>query len=115
MKSFKGVAKQTAEIIYAKTAKYHAMLMAAPSHDSAEFIEYLRDKNEVVYEDAFWIVITNCKYDTPDRRWYTAFPIHCDECNVFWLPDWLHKLTWLKKPAHKQTIQRFHIHIYEES
>jgi hypothetical protein len=89
----------------------YPLLENAPPHDSKEFIDYLRTNNVVVFENATWIIIENCKYHTEDTPWHTAFhkigpivfPNYFKRYN-----DW----TWLKKPKGKRTVERFHFHLY---
>ena len=90
----------------------YPLLEKAPDHGSEEFIDFLRANNEVLYESSRWIVIANCKYDTPERRWLTAFhkegTVNVFELNVHW-GDY----EWLKKPTKNQTVKRFHIHLIQ--
>jgi hypothetical protein len=105
--------------------KTYPLLKKAPAHDSPEFIDYLRENNVVIYEDAYWIMIENCKYHTEKKPWYTAFWIgEYEEENGVVVHDWYTDIdtlwdrpwkdwNWLKKSADKQTVKRFHIHIYK--
>lgn len=94
----------------------YELLKNAPAQDSPEFLQYLRDNNEVVYENEGWLIIENCKYHTPERPWHTAFwklPAQHSAINglsliSFGYWDW----EWLKKAKSKQTVPgRFHIHL----
>jgi len=94
----------------------YPLLEAAPKdHNSPEFLKFLRDNNPVVYDFDKWLVIANCKYDKPERRWYTAF--HTGEVNshldMCFLADRYGHLEWKKKATKNQTVKRFHIHMYE--
>lgn len=94
---------------------YDELLANAPRHDSPEFLEYLRENNNVRYEDDWWLVIENYKYFKHDRWWFTAFAKRTLSLTRW---DGLYRMfgnfTWLKKSPKKQTVQRFHIHMYEE-
>ena len=92
----------------------YPLLENAPAHDSPEFIDYLRENNIVVFENYRWIIIENCKYHTAERAWLTAFHKGLDwwqDADILWFQygDW----EWLKKSADRQTVNRFHIHIYK--
>jgi len=92
----------------------YPLLEKAPDHSSPEFIDFLRDNNRVIFENESMIIIENCKYHTPEKPWYTCFAKTEDYQNlVRYLyneyPDW----EWRKKSADKQTIKRFHIHLYK--
>ncbi len=101
---------------------YEELLANAPPHDSSEFIDYLREHNRVIHEDPYFILIANCKYDTPEKRWFTLFWKPPEEhlksmqfvvglaSNLSKYPD--HQ--WLKKPSSEQTVKRFHMHISEQ-
>lgn len=99
--------------------EYQEFLAKAPAHNSPEFLDFLRENNPVVFEDAFWIVVENYKYHTRANPWYTAF-IKDVEAPVPWMSahtlyhhaGWEH-WNWLRKAADKRTIDRFHIHIHK--
>ncbi len=91
---------------------YH-LLENAPDHQSAEFIDYLRENNPVVFEDKVWIVIENVKYHTAHRAWYTAFH-KTGPIDVTSLSQRYGDLEWRKKTAERQSVKRFHIHMYEK-
>jgi hypothetical protein len=93
---------------------YDELLANAPAHDTPEFLEYLEKNNVYVYGDDEWMVIENCKYHRPDRKWYTAFLRDNVRPDLHLLDKHFGHLTWLKKSPKKQTVQRFHIHMYEE-
>lgn len=95
----------------------YSLLEKAPSHNSPEFINFLRKNNVVVWENNWWIVIENCKYHTSEKPWYTAFYKYV---SIEW-NDLRHLLTgefaeweWLKKAKSKQTVRRFHIHLIKK-
>lgn len=103
--------------------KSYPLLEKAPSHDSPEFIDYLRDNNVVIFENDQWIVIENCKYNTEKIPWYTAFwkresklvpdlAVWWKDIDILWFEfgDW----EWLKKAESRQTIKRFHIHLIKK-
>lgn len=94
----------------------YSLLQQAPKDQgSPEFLDFLRVKNKVVWEDNNWLVIENCKYHKPPKvMWYTAFsksnrdPVY-DLYSMMWdFMDW----EWLKKSTSDQTVPgRFHIHL----
>jgi hypothetical protein len=91
----------------------YPLLRDAPDHFSEGFIDFLRARNPVVFEDDSWIIIENCKYHTPEQPWLTAFAKSTKnfpdlETLSPW-SDW----EWQKKAMEKQTVKRFHIHIYK--
>lgn len=93
---------------------YQELLNNAPPHDSQEFLEYLREHNVVIENGNHWLIIENFKYHTPEKPWYTAFHVghdHWSDCIHHLQPykDW----EWLKKSTDKQTVKRFHLHIYQ--
>lgn len=103
---------------------YEELLAKAPAHDSPAFIDFLRDNNTVVFENDQWIIVENVKYHTAERHWFTAFwkspcTIGCcdwyDDIDILWYQSEWSDMAWLKKAANKQTVNRFHIHIYDES
>ena len=84
---------------------YQLLEQAPQDHLSEEFLQFLRDNNEVVWEDTCFLVIKNCKYD-----WLTAFAKH-DMLSMQPLIDQYGQYEWRVKPADKRTVKRFHIHI----
>jgi hypothetical protein len=84
---------------------YEELLKNAPPHNSLEFIDYLRENNEVLNEDPWWIVIKNTKYG-----WPTAFA-KVENANILPLIAWYGDYEWRVKPKSKRTVERFHIHI----
>jgi hypothetical protein len=91
----------------------YPLLIDAPDHFSEGFIDFLRARNPVVFENDTWIIIENCKYHTPEQPWLTAFAKSTKnfpdlETLSPW-SDW----EWQKKAMEKQTVKRFHIHIYK--
>ena len=91
----------------------YPLLLDAPAHGLPAFIDYLREKNVVVFENESWIIIENCKYHTPERPWLTAFaktPHDIPDLGSLsaWI-DW----EWKKKSSKAQTVKRFHIHMYK--
>lgn len=98
-----------------KELAYKKVLADAPPSNRPEFIDYLRDNNEVIWEDKKWIVIKNMKYWDEENAWQTAFPK-----NVPYMPKLVNDLLdlyqdweWLKKSPERQTVPgRFHIHFY---
>ena len=101
--------------------KTYPLLEKAPPHDSLEFVDYLREHNKVLEENSDWIVIENCKYHTEKTPWYTAFLkgdsqyLGWQNLGLLWamLPAEMQYWNWLKKSADKQTVKRFHVHIYK--
>jgi len=105
---------------------YDQLLSGTPDHKSPLFLQFLRDNNTVILETGEWLVIENYKYHTPESPWYTAFwkGHKCDDlqCEAWWTDIdelWYHDdwadWEWLKKPVSKQTVKRFHIHIFKKS
>lgn len=90
----------------------YPLLENAPPHDSPEFLSYLRKNNRVLYEDKHWIVIENCKYHKWNSPWLTAF-LKEGVPNVAPLMKKFGTMEWKKKAEKKQTVKRFHIHMYE--
>jgi len=90
----------------------YPLLEHAPPHDSDEFLDYLANNNKVVFEDNHWLVIENCKYHTAERLWLTAFA-KLDNISFEALIKSFGHLEWRKKLPRKQTVKRFHIHMYE--
>lgn len=92
----------------------YPLLENAPPHDTPEFLTYLRDKNPVVYEDEFFLIVKNCKYHTEKRAWYTAF---AKSSVRYFSNDFMRlfgHMEWLKKASKNQTIPaRFHVHMLE--
>lgn len=100
-----------------------AILKNAPARqDSPEFLEYLRKNNEVVFENAQWIVIKNRKYYTKAVPWLTAFhkpkTKHHDwyqDIDILWYHEDWGTWEWRKKALIKQTVPgRFHIHLIKK-
>lgn len=109
---------------------YEDLLKNAPAHDSDEFLDYLREHNKVVFDNGQWLVIENVKYhNLKGKPWYTAFhkttrKSHVvigstyqiewyNDIDILWSYDDWAEWEWLKKSADKQTVNRFHIHIYK--
>jgi len=94
---------------------YPLLEQAPKDHKSEEFLQFLRDNNEVVDESAEWLIIKNVKYHSKDRLWYTAFLKHNYIQNVdFSYLDFAYgHLNWLKKASGDQSVKRFHVHMYE--
>lgn len=87
--------------------EYAELLAKAPAHDSPEFIEFLRENNEVLWEDEWWLVIKNVKYGWPTAFAKELLPYLSD------LEDKYDHLEWKKKPSSEQTVKRFHLHLIE--
>lgn len=83
----------------------YPLLETAPAHNSPLFIDYLRDNNEVLYENDDWIIIENCKYN-----WPTAFA-KTNSPDLSVLIQLYGDYEWRVKPKDKRTVTRFHIHI----
>ncbi len=83
----------------------YPLLQQAPDHLSSDFVDYLRDNNEVLMETEDWIVITNCKYNWPTAITKSATPDNCPLINLYG------KYERKVKPYNKHTAQRFRIHI----
>lgn len=95
--------------------EYEKLLATAPDHDTPEFIDFLKKYNKVIWENAHWLIIENCKYE----GWRTAFwKGKPDMSNVYLclaeVLDQYPECEWRKKNIKKQTVGRFHIHIIAE-
>lgn len=84
---------------------YPHLEKAPKDHHSEEFLQFLRDNNEVLWEDEEWLTIKNCKYN-----WPTCFT-KIDTPNLFPLIARYKNNEWRVKPREKRTVERFHIHI----
>lgn len=98
--------------------KYQELLKTAPEdHKSEEFLDFLRQNNNVVWENAGWLVIDNCKYG---EGWRTAFFKWTDD-DVY-ASRYMHEVyaqypeckIIIKAPA-KRSVKRFHFHIISEN
>ena len=88
---------------------YEQLLKNAPDHNSPEFLDYLREHNEVVSEYEDWLIIKNIKYG-----WHTAFAkISCPSISILLTRYPNHE--WKVKPASKRTVKRFHIHLIADN
>lgn len=98
----------------------YPMLQEAPKdHYSKEFVNFLRNKNVVVWENTNWLIIENCKYHTPERKWWTAFFIHPElriperehlGSLVYYMP---YDMALMVKDTSKRSVARWHAHIFE--
>jgi len=95
--------------------KYQEILKTAPQdHFSDEFVQFLRDNNEVISESDNWLIISNIK----DPKDYTAFyiesPFRKDYGmflhNLSTLEDWSDR-EWKIKAPHKRSVKLFHVHL----
>lgn len=98
---------------------YPLLEKAPKDHFSEEFIDFLRDNNEVIDESECWIMIANCKYDTPEKRHYTCFP-KVNSCRFYEgiLPMRLfekHCMGWeiLVKREEERTVKLWHCHFIQ--
>lgn len=100
---------------------YKQLLKNAPDHDSPEFIQYLIDNNRVRVLTNDWLIIENYKYYhkkkwpwSKEKQWLTAFyKGEKEHPDLSFISHRFHEWKWLKKPADKQTVKRFHIHLVE--
>lgn len=88
---------------------YDKLLTDAPEHSSDEFLDYIRANNPVLYEDGEFVVIKNIKYG-----WPTAFAKSPTPRFTERFLELYGDYEWLKKPADKQTVKRFHIHLIHD-
>ena len=87
---------------------YKLLEQAPKDHNSDEFLVFLRENNEVVFEDPWWLVIKNCKYD-----WLTAFAKN-EQGGLINLMEKYGHLEWKVKPKEKRTVDRFHMHFIDK-
>lgn len=93
------------------------MVAHAPLQDAPEFIDFLREKNPVVFENDQWIVIENYKYHEDFAPWLTAFwkgsDDHewYDDLDILWHHEDWREWGWLKKSG---VPGRFHLHLIRE-
>lgn len=108
--------------------EYREVLIEAPPHGSKEFIDYIRKNNYVVDECESWILIENCKYNSKEGGYYTAFlkssvrnqemkvnMVLPREWSALWRLYQRHCDGWeikIKRKRH-QSIKRFHVHFIE--
>ena len=93
--------------------QYEQLLAKAPkNHKSPKFIDFLRENNKVVCENPFWLIIENVKYNNSKMIWHTAFSKLLSPC-LDYIPTKYGSWEWLKKAKDKQTVKRFHIHLYK--
>lgn len=85
---------------------YDELLAGAPPHDTPAFLGYLREHNDVLYEDSEWLVIKNSKYG-----WPTAFAKYRTATFTGTFLEKYGQYEWRKKAEEKQTVKRFHFHI----
>lgn len=94
---------------------YDLLEKAPKDHNSEEFLQFLRDNNNIVSEDYAWLIIENCKYHTKNRPWYTAFAkvdtvlLALSEMNglSYEFPD----MHIILKPDTHRSVDRFHVHL----
>lgn len=104
-----------------KQNNYDWTLKQAPRHEEPKFIDFLRDKNKVVMETKFWLLIENIKYHTTQNPHYTLFPKHYAhewaDLNTYEIKEFKKIMNryedWFKYENSKKskTIDRFHIHL----
>ena len=98
-----------------KPQTYNLLEKAPKDHLSEEFITFLRNNNLVVEENEDWLVIKNCK--RPDRltafsKYESTYQAWHSMASLYMLLDVKYaSWEWKKKPARKQTVKRFHVHI----
>jgi hypothetical protein len=99
--------------------EYQEFLKTAPEdHFSDEFIQFLRDNNEVVEETVNWLIIKNCK----DPNDYTAFwKMDCYRNYTLFAYSKLMQLLkeygdreWVIKAPHKRSVKLFHVHLIKK-
>ena len=97
---------------------YDLLDKAPKDHMSEEFLQFLRENNEVVEETPCWLIVANCKYDKPEKRWFTAFyklphGIMGGCRDMRFLPERFFAWNWLIKAPKDRSVKRFHVHLYE--
>lgn len=53
--------------------EYLKLIKNMPDSMSDEYLQFMRDRVKVVYEDIDWIIVENIKYHTLENPHYTAF------------------------------------------
>lgn len=103
--------------------KYQEFLKTAPTdHFSNEFVEFLRNNNEVVEFYDGWLVVKNIKYG---GDWLTAFYVDwrfegedfnrtSALTNCWKLLKNYGDREWLIKAPHKRSVKLFHVHMYKK-
>lgn len=103
--------------------QYQELLKTAPEdHFSDEFIQFLKDNNDVVEQLGNWLVIRNKKYWTPLNDWVTAFYVGSKnkvDSEIYGTQELIHlhhykKREWLIKAPHKRSVNLFHVHMYNK-
>lgn len=106
---------------------YEELMAEAPPQHSPEFVDFLRQRNVVVFETEQWIVVENFKYHTVVRPWLTAFwkghscdwdtkntpcPSWWEDVDQLWHHEDWSEWEWRKHPTSFQTVPgRLHIHL----
>ncbi len=89
-----------------------------PDPQTPEFIDYLRQNNETIFEGSDWLIIANCKYHTEEKPHYTAFKITPEASidELFGLIYALNLGSWhvYRNSAKDTSISRFHLHIVQD-
>lgn len=103
--------------------KYRLLDMAPKDHWSDDFLQFLRENNELIEETAYFLVIANCKYDKPKKRWFTAFwkirPMETTDRDLFTQIGLMvayplyRDMNLLIKPISRRSVMRPHVHFYQ--
>lgn len=109
-----------------KRMSYELLEQAPKDHNSTAFINFLRENNTVVHENAEWLVIENCKYHNKEgnKKWHTAFLKSnrgwtvMNELHYSALKSVIEKMRYEDwelriKRLNNRTVKRLHVHFIE--
>lgn len=106
-----------------KEENYQEFLKTVPQdHFSDEFVNFLKNNNEVVDKAYNWLIIKNIKYH---GDWLTAFYIgwriengsfnqSAAIADMWQLIPKYKDREWLIKAPHKRSVKLFHVHMYKK-
>lgn len=102
----------------------YSLLEEAPTHSSENFVKFLRERNPVVLETEYWLVIENCKYHTVQFPHLTVFP---KQYGATWADLSVEEVAdlrmifdkysdWYKyeNVKHNRTVERIHFHVVKD-
>lgn len=98
--------------------KYQEFLKTAPEdHFSEQFIQFLRDNNEVIEEKENWLIIKNVKYDWLTAFWKRKDCLEYETLAYEQLKNLLinyRNYEWKIKAPHKRSVKLFHVHLIQK-